>query len=200
MSRHTLRLGLASLALLGLCGASVTSLASAALFTDTASTATTTVASGSVELTLGGTASTGLAVSAMAPGDARYAVVSVHNSGSLGARYAASATWSTGNALTSALELSVRSVDSATARCDASLPWGTGELATGTAAVGDALSVTLFGDVATGADTGDRELAASTSDHLCVRLLLPAAADNRVANKTSDLSLHFASEQTANNP
>jgi len=190
----------ASLALVGVCGASVTTLTSAALFTDTATTGASTVASGSVDLALGGTAATTLAIAEMAPGDATYGVVTVQNSGSLGLRYSAVASWSVGNALTSALRISVRSIASAGATCDASLAWGTGDLASDKGAAGNATSLALFGAASAGADPGDRALGAASGESLCVRLALPASAGNEVADRTSDLTLQFAAEQTANNP
>jgi len=200
MDARSARLAVASLALVGVCGASVTTLTSAALFTDTATTGASTVASGSVDLALGGTAATTLAIAEMAPGDATYGVVTVQNSGSLGLRYSAAASWSTGNALTSVLQLSARSIASPGATCNASLGWGTGDVVAPTAATGNATSLTLIGSSAAGAQTGDRALAAAASETFCVRLALPAAAGNEVANLTSNLTLQFAAEQTANNP
>lgn len=200
MDARSARLAVASLALVGVCGASVTSLTSAALFTDTATTGTSTVASGSVDLVLGGTAATSLAVSAMAPGDARYGVVTVENSGSLGLRYSGAASWSVGNALTSALRISVRPLASAGATCDGSLAWGTGDIVSDAAATGNATALPLFGSASAGAHAGDRTLAASTDESFCVRLSLPTSAGNEVADRTSDLTLQFAAEQTANNP
>ncbi len=200
MNARSIRLGIASLALVGVCGASVTSLASSALFTDSISTGASTVASGSVDLTLGGTASTTLAVAAMAPGDSRFGVVTVQNSGSLGLRYAGEAGWSSGNALTSILQVSARTLSSAASTCDSTLGWGSGDVVTNQVATDNTTSLPLFGSPNTGAQPGDRLLSAASAEHFCVRLTLPSTAGNNVANLTSDLSLAFAAEQTANNP
>ena len=67
---RTLRLGVASAALLGLSAVTLTGLASSALFTDTKSTSAAALTTGNVALNLGGTASTAFAVTAMAPGAA----------------------------------------------------------------------------------------------------------------------------------
>lgn len=200
MDARSARLALASLALVGVCGASVTTLTSTALFTDTATTGPSTIASGSVDLAVDGTAATTLAVAAMAPGDTSYGVVTVTNAGSLSLRYSGAASWSAGNALTSVLQLSVRSIAAPGATCDGSLAWGTGDVVSPRAATGSATSLALFGDHATGAQAGDRTLAAATSETFCVRLALPTSAGNEVANLTSDLTLQLAAEQTANNP
>jgi len=164
MNPRTIRLGLVSAALVGVSAVSLTSLASPALFTSTQSTSASIVTSGSVDLTLGGSAATTLAVSAMAPGDAKYGVVSVQNSGSLQSRYSAKATWSAGNALTSALTLSVRSIASAGATCDATLAWGTADLATNANAASNATSAALFGSSTAGQQTGDRTLGAASTE------------------------------------
>lgn len=200
MRARTLRIGVLSAALLGVSAVSLTSLASSALFTATGSTSGSTVTSGSVDIALGGTAATTLAVSAMAPGDSRYGVISVQNSGSLAARYSARAAWSPANALTSALTLSVRTIASTSATCDATLAWGTGDLVTNAAGTGDAASVPLFGSATTGQQTGDRALAAAATEVLCVRLSLPTSAGNAVASQTSSLSVVLDAEQTVNNP
>jgi hypothetical protein len=195
---RAIRLGILSAAIVGVSVVSATSLASSALFTATGSTGPSTVTSGSVSLALGGTAATTLAVPAMAPGDSRYGVISVQNSGSLAARYSAHAAWSTANALTSALSISVRTIASTSAACDASLAWGTGDLATDASGAG--ASVALFGSSSAGQQTGDRALAASAAEVLCVRLSLPTSAGNSVADQTSSLSVVLDAEQTANNP
>ncbi|MFN8156771.1 MAG: hypothetical protein U0R68_05115 [Candidatus Nanopelagicales bacterium] len=201
MNARTLRVGLASAALLGLSAVTLTGLASSALFTDSKSTSAAAITSGNVALTVGGTASTALAVSAMAPGDTKYAVVSVANSGSLALRYSGVATWSAAGTLPNTATLSMRTIASSGATCDGTLSWGTGDVVTNAkAASTSATSVTLFGSSSAGAQTGDRNAAAAATDYFCVRLALPSSADNTVAGQTSNLTLSFDAEQTANNP
>lgn len=198
---RTLRLGVASAALLGLSAVTLTGLASSALFTDTKSTSAAALTTGNVALNLGGTASTAFAVTAMAPGDAKYGVVSVQNSGSLALRYASTANWSAAGPLPATATLSVRTIASAVATCDSTLAWGTGDVVKDAKAASvSATAVTLFGSSVAGQQTGDRTLAAASTDYYCVRLLLPAAADNTVASQTSNLTISFDAEQTVNNP
>lgn len=198
-SGRTLRVAIASGALVALSGATLTSLASSALFTSTASSTPASVTSGSVLLDLAGTSSTTLAVTAMAPGEARYGVVAVTNAGSLQSRFSARAAWSTANALTSTLTLSVREIPGAAAACDASLGWGSGDLSSERAAGTGQTLVPLFGDLAAGEQAGDRTLDAAATEHLCVQLALPSSAGNSVSGLTSALRLEFNAEQTANN-
>lgn len=197
---RTLRVGAASAALLSLSAVTLTSLASSALFTDSRTTGASSVASGSVALTLGGSATTSaLAASAMAPGDTRYAIVTVTNSGSLALRYSGSATWSSSNALSQAVSLSVQTITSAVAPCDATVAtnWSAPNVASAVTASGT--SVALFGSTVAGQQTGDRSLSSSTAEYLCVREQLPSTATNTVAGLTSSLNLQFDAEQTANN-
>ena len=200
MNSRTLRYGIASAALLGLSAVTLTGLASSALFTDTKSTSASAITTGNVALTLGGTASTALAVTGMAPGDIKYGVVTVQNAGSLALRYAGTANWSAAGTLPSTATLSMRTIASGAATCDATLGWGTGDVVTNAkAATSLVTAVTLFGSNLAGQQTGDRALAASSSDYFCVRLQLPSSADNTVASQSSNLTFSFDAEQTANN-
>lgn len=198
-SGRTLRILAASAALVAVSSATLSSLASSALFTDSASSSPASVTSGSVSLALGGSAWTTLAVSAMAPGDARFGVVSVANTGSLQSRFSGRADWSAANALTSTIAVSTRSIASLGGACDASLPWGTGDVSADHVAASGETSVPLFGSPAPGAQAGDRVLGAETTEYYCVRLFLPASAGNAVAGQTASVALVFDAEQTANN-
>jgi hypothetical protein len=196
---RTIRFVTASVALVALSGITLSSLASSALFTDSKTTGSSAVTSGTVTLALGGTAATTLAVSAMAPGDAKYGVVTVQNAGSLQSRYSSTATWSASNALTTALTLSARTIASAVATCDGTLTWGTADVATNVSPASSATTAALFGNPNAGAQAGDRTVSAATSEYLCIRLALPSSAGNAVGGLTSNLTLTFDAEQTANN-
>ena len=201
LSGRTVRLGAASAALLCLSAVTLTNLASSALFTDTRSTSASTVASGNVALTLGGTVSSNFAIAAMAPGDAKYGVVTAQNSGSLALRYSGVATWGTAGTLPNTAQISVRVIASSGATCDGSLAWGTGDLVTNaSASTVVATTVALFGSSTAGQQPGDRSIAAASSESMCVRLQLPSSAGNSVASQTSTLTLQFDAEQTVNNP
>lgn len=58
-------------------------------------------------------------------------------------------------------------------------------------------SLKLYGDSATGNQTGDRAFAASASEYYCVRLALPLAST--ASSLSSSLTFTFNAEQTANN-
>ena len=178
-----LRIGAASAALVGLSAVSLVNLASSALLTDTRTAGPATVTSGNVSLALGSSTFSGLAASASAPGDATYTLLSVANSGSLQMRYAATLTWSTSNALTRALQFGVIKVATSSSTCDGTLSWAnavdhTTYLAKDVTATGT--SVALFGDPAPGADPGDRTLAASGVEYLCVRAVVVLHEHRRV--------------------
>jgi hypothetical protein len=136
----------------------------------------------------------------MAPGDTKYGVVTVQNAGSLALRYAGTANWSAAGTLPATATLSLRTIASGAATCDGTLGWGTGDVVTNAKAASSLVTaVTLFGSNLTGQQTGDRSLAANSNDYFCVRLQLPSSADNTVASQTSNLTLAFDAEQTANN-
>ena len=191
-----IRIGAASAALVALSGVTLANLASSALFTDSQTAGAATVTTGAVTLSLGTATFANLASASVAPGDAKYTIVTVTNSGSLAQRYAGTLQWAASNAMTQAVQVSARTVASAGATCDGTLTWGTGDVATNVTAA--STSIALFGSSATGAQTGDRALAAAASDYLCVRELEPSTySTNTVVS--SNLSLTFDSEQTANN-
>ena len=200
-SARTLRIGAVSAAVVGLSAISIANLASSALLTDSKSAGPAAVTSGNVGLTLGTTTFSNFASAASAPGDAKYTLLTVTNSGSLALRYSATVTWSTSNALTQAMQFGVIKVATSASTCDSTLAWTTAVdnttyLAKDVTASGT--SIALFGSSATGAQTGDRALAAAASDYLYVRELEPSTySTNTVVS--SNLSLTFDSEQTANN-
>lgn len=202
-SPRTLRLAAASLGLVALSAITVANLASSALFTDSQTAGATTVATGNVALSLTGATLANLGTSSLAPGDAKFAIVTVSNSGTLADRYAATLKWSASNAMTQAVQVSVRTIASGAATCDGTLAW-TGVVDNATYLAKDVTaagsSQALFGSAVAGAQTGDRGLAASGSDYLCVRTVLPAATGNTAASQTAGLSIAFDAEQTANNP
>lgn len=197
-SSRTVRTGLAGAGLLAMCGIAFGSLASSALFTSSASTGSATVASGNVAIGLGGSGSTALAVSAMAPGDTRYGIVTLTNTGSLQARVASKATWSQSNALTQALSLSVRQITNGSTTCDATLGWGTGDIISNQVAGVGITTIPVYGSATTGQQPGDRTVSAAGVETYCARLTLPVATGNAAASLTSDLTFTFDAEQTAN--
>jgi len=63
-----------------------------------------------------------------------------------------------------------------------------------------ALGAAAFGSSATGAQPGDRDVAAADSDNLCFTWTFPLASGNAFQAAATTATFTFASEQTANNP
>ena len=57
-----------------------------------------------------------------------------------------------------------------------------------------------IGNPASGADAGDRVIAAASSETLCFRLTLPIGTGNAYQGATTTTTFTFDAEQTANNP
>ncbi len=129
------------------------------------------------------------------PGEEAVAEFTVANAGTAELRYAVTSETSE-DVLASELVLTVKS---GVTTCDQA-NWA----ATGTVQyqgiLGDTTTVgglPLVGDATTGADAGDRVLAASASEPLCFHVVLPAAST--VQNASTTATFNFVAEQTANN-
>jgi hypothetical protein len=168
-----------------------TALPSAALLTDTEQTSAATVTSGSVSLALSGGAATGswLGSMSLVPGGASYAGILVGNDGASRFRYSVTAD-STGT-LAPALRISVvRLADGATSCTSSTFSAGTSAGAPATLGA----SVDIVGDPSTGAQTGDRLLAAGSSERLCAKVELPfgsgLGASARGASASTTFTFH----------
>lgn len=179
-----------------------------ALFTDSASSANNSFATGNVTLTLGTATTLPFGVTGMAPGDTAGAHdVVVENSGSLEYRYAITST-STEDILAGQLDLWVweesaedDTLLSGTAgTCEATPGTGISTYLYGPAALGSTTTTNLVGDPAQGGQAGDRILAASTSEVLCFYVELPSTSDNTYEGLNTATDFAFEAEQTANNP
>ena len=165
-----------------------------ALFTDTQSLGTNNFISGTVDIsTSPGSALFNL--SGIAPGDLATAALTVTNSGSLQMRYAVKSTTSEAP-LAGALTLNIRS-----GVCSCTTP---GFLLTGTplysGVLGGLGGLNVIGDVAPGAQAGDRILNGGSSENLCMQVALPLGTGNLLQGLTDLASLDFVAEQVANNP
>jgi hypothetical protein len=165
------------------------------LFTSSASVDSNSFTTGTV--TIGTSPTTALVTfSNMAPGDQVTAPITVSNSGSLALRYALSsvATNTDSKGLKDQLVLTIRSgvttCTNAAYAVDGTQLYG-GDL--------DSSAGKLVGDSTTGADTGDRTLAASASEALCFHVSLPGASGNAFQDSTTTATLTFDAEQTKNN-
>lgn len=192
----------ATLALTGL-----TVLTTGAVFTGNAANDNNTFSSGTVVLSTNPT-STLYTASNLAPGDVRYASLQVQSTGSLALRYAMTTTatddaGTTGDDrnLAAALRAEIRT---GVSTCDAT-GWSTGTAITmrnaaGSQPVGGTAETPVIGDKATGNQTGDRALGASSSETLCFQVTLPSSATESVQGMTTKVTFSFFGEQTANNP
>jgi Camelysin metallo-endopeptidase. len=168
---------------------------SLALFTSTATVPANTFSTGSVIISTNPTTAL-VTFSAMAPGDQVTAPITVTNGGTLDLRYAISsvATNVDTKGLKDQLVLTIKSgvttcTDAAYAADGTSIY--SGDL--------DSTAGKLVGDAATGADAGDRALAASANEVLCFHVSLPSATSDAFQGATTTATFTFAAEQTKNN-
>jgi hypothetical protein len=169
---------------------------SGAVFTDTQTNNNSTFTVGTIALDPTKIAALNLTTSALMPGDATTGLVEVKNIGSAQLRYAVSQTSTNPDTkgLYSQLTITVKNHDTTGNTCSAFD--GTSLYAAGTLTA----SSNLVGDPTQGAQTGDRTLAASASDYLCIRVSLPLSATNSIQGATTTTTFSFAAEQTSNNP
>ncbi len=130
------------------------------------------------------------AVTAMMPGDVAADFLTISNNGTADLRYAMTTTAT--NALGDELDVEVREEDLDGACDDFD---GAALVAAGTT-----LNGAGFGDVAQGADAGDRVLTGGASEVLCFQVSLPLLTGNGFQAATSTATFTFDAEQTANNP
>ena len=166
-----------------------------AVFTDLTTNDGNSFSSGTVDLTVA-PATAAVTLADMAPGDRVTEPLSVTNSGLLDLRYAVEST-TTEDTLASALELTIKTgVTSCT-------PGGfglTGTVVAGPLALGSTTTAAVLGDVAQGADAGDRDLAPGATETLCLDVALPLPTDNTAAGLATTATFSFRSEQTTGNP
>ncbi len=184
---------LASLAVLALAGG-VFTVASLALFTDQQAVGGNAFTTGSVDL-VAAPATAVVTASTMAPGDQVTAPINVANSGTLEFRYSMTSTTDE-DVLATELVLTVKS---GVTTCDDANWQATGTVLY-SGILGSTGTINVVGDPATGAQAGDRVLAASANENLCFNVTLPTSAPNSAQGLTSTATFTFDAEQTANNP
>lgn len=184
---------LATVAVLALAGG-VFTISSLALFTDAENVTGNTFTTGSVDL-VATPATAVVTATAMVPGDQQTAPLDVANSGTLELRYAVTST-TTEDVLASELVLTIKS---GVTTCD-DANWTVDGAVLYTGILGASGGTAIIGDVAQGAQAGDRVLAAGANEVLCVNVTLPLTAPDTVQGLTSTATFAFAAEQTANNP
>jgi hypothetical protein len=167
----------------------------AALFTASVSVPNNLLVAGSVAISTSPTSGS-LSVAAMSPGDTITAPITVSNTGLQQLRYAATSTTSE-DALAGQLDLYVKA---GVTTCTTAGFSGSGStLYNNTSHLGSTTTVKLFGDVASGSQSGDRVLNAGASETLCVQVSMPASIAMAYQGVSDTVSLAFQGEQTANN-
>lgn len=171
-------------------------LAGLAVFTDSQAVDANTFSTGTVDISTAPTTAL-VTFSNMAPGDTTTQSLVATNAGTLGLRYAisASATNADAKGLKDQLVLTIKTIDVTTPGTPCDNFDGT-QLYTGDA---DGTTGALVGSNVQGAQAGDRTLA-SGSETLCFRVNLPLATGNAFQNATTTATFTFDAEQTVNNP
>jgi spore coat-associated protein N len=176
--------------------AALVSVGTLALFTDSQAVGGNAFTTGTVDISTAPTTAL-VTFSNMAPGDTVTDDIVVTNGGSLALRYAisSSATNADSKGLKDQLVLTVNTIDKTLPATPCDDFDGT-QLYTGDL---DSTAGKLVGDNTTGAQAGDRNLAASRDETLCFRVNLPTSTGNAFQNATTTATFTFDAEQTANN-
>ncbi len=171
-------------------------LGTTALFTDTQSVGSNSFTTGTIDISTSPVSAL-VTYSGMTPGDTTTQSIVVSNAGTLQLRYAigSTATNADSKGLKDQLTLTIKTIDVTTPGTPCDDFDGT-QLYTGDL---DSTAGKLVGDSATGADLGDRTLAASATETLCFRVTLPSGTGNAFQGATTTATFTFDAEQTANN-
>lgn len=178
--------------------AAAVGVASQAIWTDTASVPSNSFSTGSVDISTSPVSAL-LTLTTAKPGDSNPASggaqLQVNNAGTLNFIYAVTVATTPTTALDSELKLTIRGVDVTTpgTPCndfDGTVLYGPdGNL--------KPASGKLIGDPATGQQTGDRTLNASTNEYLCFKVTLPSNAPNTAQGLSTTATFTFTAEQSS---
>lgn len=191
---------LLSLMVIGAVAAMITA-ATSAVFTDQAQSTGNTFSAGTLDIDLSDDSegpaeavTASITFSNMAPGDKVTKPITVSNTGSLALRYAFASGAVDGSpaGLGAAVTLKIVVVAS-TGACTGSTSFSS-PIASGS------LSSTTFGDSTQGQQSGDRSLAVSASEVLCLQAELPLSSGNPLQGASTTATFTFSAEQTVNNP
>jgi hypothetical protein len=164
---------------------------SLAVFTSSATVASNAFTTGTVVIGAS-PASALIGYTDMLPGDSVTSALTVSNTGTGQLRYAltSSATNADTKGLKDQLQIVVKTKDTNTAGC---------ANFNGTQLYSGALGSASFGNVAQGADTGDRVLDAATNEVLCFQATLPPSTGNAFQGAATTATFTLSAEQTAHN-
>jgi hypothetical protein len=187
---------LAAIGIAGLSLVTVGTLTTGAIFTDSQDLNANSFTTGTLILGLNPVSAL-FAVNNMAPGDVVSKPLTVSDAGTLGLRYATTATATNADTkgLRDQLQFTVYSGVTA-ANCTAGTTTG-GTVLYGPASIGAASGV--FGNPSQGAQAGDRALGAGANESLCFVASLPLSTDNTFQAASTTVTFTFAAEQTKNN-
>jgi hypothetical protein len=167
---------------------------SLAALQDAAATSSQAVTSGNIALTLANGAASGQwtgAFSIVPGGASQYYRLTVTNTGSATLVYALTST-STTNVLASTLTVAITRLASATTTCSAvSYAAGTDVGNTAPLALASTSGVVLIGNPTAGTQAGDRTLAGSANDNLCLKVDFPAGTGLGYAGRGSTAATTF---------
>jgi spore coat-associated protein N len=183
-----------TLGMLATAGSTVALTFSGAVFSDTQALASNSFSAGTVQISTTPT-SAAIALADMAPGSTVTGPLTVSNSGSLQHRYAMTSA-TTEDTLAAQLDMTVKS---GVTTCTTAGFGVDGTVLYGPADLGSASEIAIVGDVAQGAQAGDRTLAASASEVLCVQVSLPLSTGNTFQSLSTAATFNFTAEQTDNN-
>jgi hypothetical protein len=193
--RGLLALLMAGTAIIGATGATM----SLALFTSSAVANANGFTTGTIVIGIN-PVNTIFSSGVMMPGDSVPAgvpgqAVTVSNSGTGQFRYAITGI-ATNAPLANSLVITIKQPDG---NAGSSCALFTGTTLNATTTVG-IVTTNLVGDPTPGAQAGDRVLAGGATETLCFKATLPVGTGNAAQGLTTNITLTFAAEQTANNP
>ena len=186
------RLALTGLLMTTAVGALVVA-ATGAIFTDTQSIGANSFSTGTLDISTSPTSAV-LVFPDMSPGDRKVRSLQMSNDGSLELRYALKSV-TTEDFMASQLELKVKS---GVSTCNAGQFDADGTVLY-SGILGSLAGQNVVGDMAQGPDAGDRVLAASASEELCIKVELPFSTGNAYQGQTTEATFTVYAEQTANN-
>ena len=180
----------------------VTTLGTLALFTDQDTIGANTFSTGTIALTTSPTTAL-VTFSNMMPGDVVTNPLVITNAGSESLRYAVSsvATNTDTKGLKDQLVLTIKTIDATTPVTPCNEFDGTDTLYTGDldSSAGLILGSAVPGQTGVAATGGDRTLASTVGETLCVRVSLAGNTTNAFQGATTTATFTFDSEQTKNN-
>ena len=179
---------------LGMSVATVATTLTGAIFIDSQSVGANTFSAGTLDIS-SSPSSAVVSLSDMAPGDKVTAPLTVSNAGSLQLRYALTST-TTENTLAAQLDVTVKT---GVSTCNTSGFGVDGTTLYGPADLGSTTGLNVLGNPSQGAQTGDRTVAASGSEVLCIQVELPLGTGNSYQGLSTTATLVTAAEQTTNN-